>query len=97
MYPGLQISGLRRLSTDIGGMVSHHLLVHAPPLSPSFLSVERRVQRNPEVLFFLGRIHSTRIRLEFTFLLLGLGCAGLGITKIAGIVQAHIGQAALKV
>jgi hypothetical protein len=101
-YPGPQMLGLRRLSTDIGGVVSHYLLAYASPLpafssSSSLLSVERRVQRKPEALFFLGRIHSAGIRLEFTSLPLGLGGAGLGITKIVGLAQAHIGQAALKV
>jgi len=87
------MSGLHRLSTDIGGVVSHHLLAYAFPLSasspsPSLLSW---VQRKPETLFFLGRIHLAGIRLEFTFLLFDLGGAGLRITKIAGVAQAIFG------
>jgi len=48
------MSGLRRLSIDIGGVVSHHLLAYAFPLpasslSPSLLSVGHRVQSKPEL------------------------------------------------
>jgi len=96
------MSRLRRLSTDIRGVVSRHLLSYASPLpvsssSPSLLSVERRVQSKLEALFFLGRIQLARIRLEFTFLPSGLGGTGLGITKIAGMEQEHSGESALGV
>ena len=65
------MSGLCRLSIDIGGAFSLRLLAYVPLLtsssSPSLLGVECQVQRKPEAFFFLGHIHFATISLEFTF------------------------------
>ena len=60
-------------------------------LSTSLLSIELRVQSKLEALSLAG------IRLEFMLLPSGLGGTGLEITKIAGMEQAHVGEAALNV
>ena len=89
------MSGLHRLSTDIGGVFAHRLLIYLPfptsSSSPSLLGIERQVQSKPEALF-LGHIHFAANGLKFTFLPFG---AGLGITNIARMAPAHVGQAAL--
>jgi len=69
------MSGLHRLSTDIGCVLPRRLLPYVPlPTSSSFpspLGVERQVQSKPEALFFLCHIHFTEIGLEFMFLPFG--------------------------
>ena len=62
--------GLRRLSTNIGGMLFHGLFPYTPlptsSSSPSLLGVERQVQSKPEVLFLLCRIHFAPTGPNFT-------------------------------
>jgi len=87
--------GLRRLSTNIGGMLFHGLFPYTPlptsSSSPSLLGVGRQVQSKSEVLFLFCRIHFAATGLDFTFSPFGLGGAGLGTTKIAAMIRVDVG------